>query len=146
MVRMEKRIVEVLVPVALDHTYSYRVPDDLELGPGDLVGVPLGAVPNDLPLNLVQPARLETLAPFPFRDDFVAEGQSSPDGLLVDATLDAQGQVMTYRILSGPSNAAAQRQLDQVLLFSRFRPLVSFGLPLSGGHVVLSFNQVRVRG
>ena len=43
MVRMEKRIVEVLVPVALDHTYSYRVPDDLELGPGDLVGVPLGA-------------------------------------------------------------------------------------------------------
>src|SRR5262249_342958 len=42
-VRMDKRIVEVLVPVALDHTYSYRVPDDLELGPGDLVGVPLGA-------------------------------------------------------------------------------------------------------
>ncbi len=40
---MEKRIVEVLVPVALDHTYSYRVPDDLELRPGDLVGVPLGA-------------------------------------------------------------------------------------------------------
>jgi len=40
---MDKRIVEVLVPVALDHTYSYRVPDDLELGPGDLVGVPLGA-------------------------------------------------------------------------------------------------------
>ena len=32
-----------------------------------LVGVPLGgvAVPGDLPLNLVQPARLESLAPFP---------------------------------------------------------------------------------
>jgi primosomal protein N' (replication factor Y) (superfamily II helicase) len=40
---MAKGIVEVLVPVALDHTYSYRVPADLELGPGDLVGVPLGA-------------------------------------------------------------------------------------------------------
>ncbi len=40
---MVKRIVEVLVPVALDHTYSYRVPDGLELEPGDLVGVPLGA-------------------------------------------------------------------------------------------------------
>src|SRR5712691_3045955 len=34
--------VDVLVPVALDQTYSYRVPDDLELAPGDLVSVPLG--------------------------------------------------------------------------------------------------------
>ncbi len=40
---MRKRIVEVLVPVALDHTYSYGVPDGLALEPGDLVGVPLGA-------------------------------------------------------------------------------------------------------
>src|SRR5262245_58866811 len=35
--------VDVLVPVALDHTYSYRVPADLHLAPGDLVSVPLGA-------------------------------------------------------------------------------------------------------
>jgi len=111
-----------------------------------LVGVPLGTVPNDLPLNLVQPARLERLAPFPVPEEIAVEGQPSADGLLVDATLNAQGEVMTYRILSGPNDAAAQRELDQVLLFSRFRPLVSFGLPLSGGHVVLSFNQVRVRG
>ena len=32
----------MLVPVALDQAYSYRVPDDLELAPGDLVSVPLG--------------------------------------------------------------------------------------------------------
>lgn len=36
------RVVDVLVPVALDHTYSYRVPRGLELKPGDVVGVPLG--------------------------------------------------------------------------------------------------------
>src|ERR1700754_4224459 len=35
--------VDVLVPVALDHAYSYRAPADLELAPGDLVSVPLGA-------------------------------------------------------------------------------------------------------
>jgi len=35
--------VDVLVPVALDHTYSYRVPGELELEPGDIVAVPLGA-------------------------------------------------------------------------------------------------------
>ena len=35
--------VDVLVPVALDHTYSYRVPTELDLKPGDIVAVPLGA-------------------------------------------------------------------------------------------------------
>ena len=40
---MTPRIVDVLVPVALDQTYSYRVPDGLELAPGDVVTVPLGA-------------------------------------------------------------------------------------------------------
>jgi primosomal protein N' (replication factor Y) len=40
---MPPRIVDVLVPVALDQAYSYRVPDGLGLEPGDLVSVPLGA-------------------------------------------------------------------------------------------------------
>src|SRR6201996_3934144 len=35
-------IVDVLVPVALNQTYSYRVPRGMELKAGDLVGVPLG--------------------------------------------------------------------------------------------------------
>ena len=40
---MAKRVVDVLVPVALDRAYSYRVPETLELAPGDIVCVPLGA-------------------------------------------------------------------------------------------------------
>jgi primosomal protein N' (replication factor Y) (superfamily II helicase) len=40
---MAKRVVDVLVPVALDRAYSYRVPAELELAPGDIVCVPLGA-------------------------------------------------------------------------------------------------------
>jgi len=40
---MAKRVVDVLVPVALDRAYSYRVPDTLALAPGDIVSVPLGA-------------------------------------------------------------------------------------------------------
>ncbi len=39
---MVTRVVDVLVPVALDHTYSYRVPADMDLSPGDVVCVPLG--------------------------------------------------------------------------------------------------------
>src|SRR5256885_1209447 len=40
---MAQRIVDVLVPVALDHAYSYRAPPDLDLRVGDIVAVPLGA-------------------------------------------------------------------------------------------------------
>src|ERR1700723_4659708 len=35
-------VVDVLVPVALDRAYSYRVPRGLELKTGDVVCVPLG--------------------------------------------------------------------------------------------------------
>jgi primosomal protein N' (replication factor Y) len=36
-------VVDVLVPVAIDQSYSYRVPRGLSLKPGDVVAVPLGA-------------------------------------------------------------------------------------------------------
>ncbi|HXJ16046.1 MAG TPA: anti-sigma factor [Candidatus Polarisedimenticolia bacterium] len=112
-----------------------------------LVGVPLrGSVPNDLPLNLVEPARLETLAPFPLPGIVDAAGQPTSGGLLLEATLNAQGEVLFYKILSGPDDATVQRQIDQLLLFSRFRPQLSFGRPMDGGHVLLSFSEVRVRG
>jgi Putative zinc-finger len=112
-----------------------------------LVGVPLGGVvPNDPPLNLVEPARLESLAPFPLPGIIDADGRPNPSGLLLEATLNAQGEVLFYKILSGPNDVAVQRQIDQVLLFSRFRPQLSFGRPMDGGHVLLSFSEIRVRG
>ncbi|MEH6951576.1 primosomal protein N' [Nitrobacter sp. NHB1] len=36
------RVVDVLVPVAIDQAYSYRVPRGMEVAPGDVVTVPLG--------------------------------------------------------------------------------------------------------
>src|SRR5713101_4104198 len=36
------RVVDVLVPVALNQAYSYRVPRGMELHAGDVVAVPLG--------------------------------------------------------------------------------------------------------
>ena len=112
-----------------------------------LVGVPTtGVVPNDLPLDLVQPAKLESLAPFPMPGIVSAEGHPDSGPLLLDATVNAQGQVVFYKILSGPNNSAVQHQIDQVLLFSKFRPELSFGLPMAGGHVFLSFSEVHVHG
>jgi anti-sigma factor RsiW len=111
-----------------------------------LVGVPVGAVPNDLPTNLLQPARLESLAPFPAPGLLGTNASTRAGALVVQATLNSRGQVVNYEILSGPDDRAVRRQLDQVLLFSRFRPQMSFGRPTSGGHVIISFSEVRVTG
>ncbi len=103
-----------------------------------LVGVPMGGVvENDLPLNFVQPAYLESLGPIP--------APTFENGLTLEATVDARGQEVDYRILSGPNDSVVIRQLDQVLLLSRFRPRLANGLP-TNGHVVLNFHAIRVRG
>src|SRR5215467_9901584 len=40
---MAQKVVDIVIPVALDRAYSYRVPDGMALESGDIVGVPLGA-------------------------------------------------------------------------------------------------------
>lgn len=106
-----------------------------------LVGVPLGAVPNDIPINIIQPARLESLAPFSLSS---AEAGESGEWT-VEALVDARGHAVGYTILSGTDNPQVRRQLDQVVLFSKYRPQRSFGRP-EPGRVILSFSEVRVRG
>ena len=111
-------------------------------------GITVRAVENDVPINLMRPAELVTLSDYP--QAWAPEQHdlelSLPHGLLVDVTVDAQGQMTDYQILAGPSSLELRRQLDQMLLFSRFSPMLSFGRPTAGGHVILSFSAVRVRG
>jgi hypothetical protein len=112
-----------------------------------VMGIPMGKpVPNDQPLNLVQPAALEELAPFSVSSIMDATDRGNSGSLMVEATLNAEGEVLFYRIVSGPHSTAVQQQIDEIMLFSRFRPELNFGRPTSGGHVFLSFDQVRVRG
>lgn len=112
-----------------------------------LTGVPMGGiVPNDMPLNLVQPAELESFAPFAAPAIITAGDTENSGAMLVEATVDARGQVVNYEILSGPKNPAVQRQIDEVLMFSRFRPRMNFGLPADGGRVLLGFSEVHVHG
>jgi hypothetical protein len=111
-------------------------------------GITVHAIPNDVELNLLRPAELVTLSDYPQSwapDQHEAE-LGLPHGLLLDVTVDAQGQMVDYEILSGPTSADLRHQLDQLLLFSRFRPMMSFGRPTAGGHVILSFSAVHVRG
>jgi hypothetical protein len=111
-------------------------------------GITVRAVPNDVPLNILRPAELITLSDYP--SSWAPEQHdvelSLPHGLLIDVTVDQHGQMVAYQIISGPRSLDLRHQLDQMLLFSRFRPMMSFGRPTSGGHVILSFSAVRVRG
>ncbi len=112
------------------------------------LGVPLGAVPNDLPINvnLIQPARLQTLSPFPLHVSGEEASGAGPDVRLVEFTVNAQGRAVSYEILSGSANRETRRKLDQVMLFSSFRPQLSFGRPTAGGRVVVRFDEFRVKG
>lgn len=111
-------------------------------------GITVRAVQNDVALNLMRPAELLTLSDYPqsWSQDQSEVELSLPHGLLIDVTVDAHGQMTDYQILSGPDSVELRRQLDQMLLFSRFSPMLSFGRPTAGGHVVLSFSAVHVRG
>jgi hypothetical protein len=111
-------------------------------------GITVRAVPNDVPLNILRPAELITLSDYP--SSWAPEQHdvelALPHGLLIDVTVDQHGQMVAYQILSGPKSVDLRHQLDQMLLFSRFRPMMSFGRPTAGGHVILSFSAIRVRG
>ena len=108
--------------------------------------MPLRAVRPDLPTSLMQPARLEALAGFPLYGLEDLAGPDDSHGLLVEARVNAEGQAFEYRVIGGQPDAALRRELDRVVLFSRFRPQMNFGRPTSGGRVVLGFSRVLVRG
>ena len=145
--RAELVLKNILEPLAIPATGGFTVAFIVFVLVCQLLGlgVPLRADSNDSPTNLLQPARLEALAPFPITG-LEESGHAGPHALLVEATVNAQGEAVSYRILAGPDTDTVRRQLDLVLLFSRFRPEMSFGRFTSGGRVVLSFSDISIRG
>ena len=65
--------------------------------------------------------------------------------IVVEAAVNARGQVYDYRIVSGPQDAAVRNQVVERLLSSVFRPASVFGVPIRG-HVVMTFAGISVRG
>jgi hypothetical protein len=145
--RAEMVLKNILEPLAIPATGGFMVAFIIFIVVCQLLGlgVPLRAGSNDSPTNLLQPARLESLAPFPITG-LEESGHSGPHALLVEATISSHGEAVSYRILAGPDTDTVRRQLDLVLLFSRFRPEMSFGRFTSGGRVVLSFSDISIRG
>jgi hypothetical protein len=100
-------------------------------------------VMDQMPAMSFQPARIDTLAGFSVSG---LGDSTSKSGVVVEATVGVDGDVVDYRILAGPDNPTVRRSLDQILLMSRFHPEVSFGRRIAGGRVVMSFSSVDVKG
>jgi hypothetical protein len=109
------------------------------------LGVPLGAVPNDQPTQLFQPARLHTLSTLPISVAGPQVPDLGPEVGPVEFMINERGQAVSYQVLSGNPDRATLRQLDHFLLFSEFRPQLSFGRPVAGGRVVVQFDELQVR-
>ncbi len=65
--------------------------------------------------------------------------------IVVEASIDARGEVYDYRIVSGPQDPASRTQIIDRLLASVFRPASVFGVPVRG-HVVMTFSGISVHG
>jgi anti-sigma factor RsiW len=63
--------------------------------------------------------------------------------IVVDAAINARGQVYDYKLLSGPESPEVQKQIAEQLLLSVFTPASVFGSPVRG-HVILTFAGITV--
>jgi primosomal protein N' (replication factor Y) (superfamily II helicase) len=126
------RIADVLLPLALEGPYSYRVPEGLDLGLGDYVSVPLGprtmiGVVWDLKSQAPEGTRLRDVASRydmpPMTDthrkfvDWLADYYVEPKGNVLRMVLrspgafeEARGQVAYRASGQPPKRQTAQRQ------------------------------------
>lgn len=96
-----RRTAPVLVPIAVDRAYTYAVPDDMAVAPGDVVAVPLGprtvlgvvwdGPPDDVPARKLRPVaeRLDGCIGEEMRRfvDWIADYTLSPPGTVLRMVL-----------------------------------------------------------
>jgi hypothetical protein len=73
-------------------------------------------------------------------------GNISADSIVLEAYVDARGRVQDYKILVAPKDIEQHLpQLNNMLIFTIFRPAMAFGRPTLG-KAVLSFSKINVKG
>jgi len=100
----------------------------------------LSAARDDVPTLLYTPPRLQALP-----SNLGLESEPA-EPLVVETTVDANGRVQDYRIISGPADARElELRLNNIMIFTTFQPATTFGVPTSG-RAVLSFAKINVGG
>ncbi len=94
---------------------------------------------NDVPTMLYTPP---VLAQSPFSNGME---RMDADSIVIEAYIDANGRVQDYRIISANGSDQIKAQLENMLIFTTFRPATAFGQP-TNGRAVLSFSKINVKG
>lgn len=87
--------------------------------------------------TIITPARIQSLAPLDFN--------TGTDGVVLDTHVNADGQVVDYKVLSGTPSPELKPELDRLMYFSVFRPATRLGQP-TASELVLSLRRITVRG
>lgn len=87
--------------------------------------------------STVTPARLESLAPLDFT--------TGREDLVLVTHVNADGQVVDYRVVSGNPSPEVKSELDRLMYFSVFRPATLLGEP-TDAQVVILLRRITVRG
>ena len=105
-----------------------------------LFAAPEPVMANDVPLGaMTSPHYLySAVSPRP-----IVSSQNSP--IVVEASINSEGRVYDYNIVSGAEDAAVHNQIVDQLLMSVFEPASVFGGPVRG-RVVLTFSGISVHG
>ncbi len=98
-----------------------------------------GSTLDDVPTQIYTEAVFKGIVPFDFaRHD-----------VIVDLIIDSQGRVLDYRIAGGSmaTDPSVRRSVENILLFTEFKPATSFGQRIAG-RVRISFQtgRIEVRG
>lgn len=98
--------------------------------------IPAASIPG-ASLVLTHPPRVQRLAPMDF--------PAGDEDIVLVTHIDAEGRVLSYRVLSGPESPAMLHHLDRMMYYSHFHPALMDGKP-TDGQVVLSLRRITVRG
>jgi len=129
-----------LAPAALRLSGAIAAAVMMVAGLGWMFAAPLSVQANDDNMaHLIAPHFLYAQVP----PQPIALDRDAP--ILVDAKVDSEGRVYDFSILAGPTDPSVQRQVEQNLLDSVFKPATVFGVPVRG-HVVMTYMGVSVRG
>ncbi len=135
----ENAIRPLLVHVAVGLTATVLLVGTM-IGLLGVVAPPQDVLANDIPLGaMTVPHYLYSAAsPRPILADHDTT-------IVVEAAVDARGQVYDYRIVSEPQSSEVETQVAEQLMLSVFEPARVFGAPVRG-RVILTFAGISVRG
>jgi Putative zinc-finger len=104
-----------------------------------MVAAPEAVMAHDVPLSAITaPHFLYSAAA---ERPIVADHDTT---IVVDAAINARGQVYDYKFLSGTESPEVQKQVAEQLMLSVFTPASVFGSPVRG-HMILTFDGISVR-